>query len=104
MALASSYLRVSDRETKQQELQALSIIAVQDVSVAVLELTRWVKEGVEAEGISKISPLVMDCLYQAAANFAWLNMENRQEVHFQNLLDIKGALGILGTRWNAASK
>ncbi len=47
-----------------------SISAIKEVSLEITSYAVHLKRLIEQEGMSKINPFMIDCLYQAAANYA----------------------------------
>lgn len=88
----------------QVELQQTAITGLKELSVVVYNFAKRIKEVVHFEGLLQVSPFVIECLYQAAANHAWYVRETENEDFRRMLMDVKEVLQILGENWGAASK
>ncbi|KAI5460552.1 hypothetical protein BGZ63DRAFT_509973 [Mariannaea sp. PMI_226] len=86
------------------EMQRLGIAGVKETSYNVYRFSQNIKSVAELGGMLKMSPLVCDCLYQAAANYAWLAGETSSEDDISKLATIKNVLGMLGKRWKLAGE
>lgn len=54
--------------------------------------------------LDKVSPIVMDAIYSAAANFAWLVRESGSEDRLDKLNILRSCLKRFGTRWRNAAE
>lgn len=88
----------------QVELQQTAITGLKDLSVVVHQFAKRIKEVVHFEGLLRVSPFVIECLYQAAANHAWYVRETENQEFRRMMVDVKEVLQILGQKWGAASK
>lgn len=77
---------------------------VKEVAVAVYTLSSRVQAAAELGGMLKTSPLISDCLYQAAVTYR-LYMEETGATEYQPMLTgVRSCLDLLGKRWRAPSK
>ncbi|KAL2349988.1 hypothetical protein BJ546DRAFT_956590 [Cryomyces antarcticus] len=88
----------------QLVMQEAAISGLRGMSGEVVTLTRRTRSFTETSSVQKISPLVTDCLYQAAANYAWYVRESGDEECVQNLVEVKDLLKTLNRRWRVAGK
>ncbi|KAL1617897.1 hypothetical protein SLS56_010775 [Neofusicoccum ribis] len=86
------------------ELQSTAIARLHELSDDILRLSQTIQYVPELYGISSVSPFVIDALYQAGANFAWMVAETGGDKHTEKLATIKTVLGLLGKRWNSANE
>lgn len=86
------------------EMQKAAIGGLEDVSTEVFKLAKTIRQVIELEGLAKVSPLVVECLYQAAANYAWYIRETSKSKYHEMLIEVKGILHLIGYKWGAASK
>lgn len=86
------------------EMQKIAITGLEDVSAEVLRFAKTIRQAIELEGLTKVSPLVVECLYQAAANYAWYIRESQKNKYVGMLHEIKETLRLMGYKWGAASK
>ncbi|KAF7590277.1 hypothetical protein BBP40_003014 [Aspergillus hancockii] len=83
------------------ELQQICLSEINAVSRAVANFAKNIRSAMELGGSLKMSPLVMDCLYQAIANLMWQNRETGNIEYLQMATEIQDVLDVLGTRWQA---
>ncbi|KAG6999942.1 hypothetical protein FOFC_03679 [Fusarium oxysporum] len=84
------------------EMQTLAISGLKEISNAVFLFSNRLQAVTELGGMLKMTPLVCDCLYSAAANYLWYTLETGDQDYLSMANTIKSVLGILGTRWNSA--
>jgi hypothetical protein len=56
------------------------------------------------QDLDRVSPVIMDALYSAAANYAWVVRESGDENSQLALDSLRRCLGRLGTRWRNAAE
>jgi hypothetical protein len=54
--------------------------------------------------IEQTSPLILDCMYQTAANYAWLVRETGEREYIDSFQVLKGLFGVMAGRWRAAGE
>ncbi|KAI9785945.1 MAG: hypothetical protein M1839_008211 [Geoglossum umbratile] len=54
--------------------------------------------------IEQTSPLILDCMYQAAANYAWLVRETGEREFIDSFKVLKGLFAVAASRWRAAGE
>lgn len=86
------------------EMQRLAISGLKEMPNTVFLFSKRLQAVTELGGMLRMSPLVCDCLYQAAATYLWYTLETGGQDYLPMANTIKDVLGILGTRWNSASK
>lgn len=86
------------------DMQRTAISGLEEVSTEVFRLAKTIRQVIELDGLAKVSPLVVECLYQAAANYAWYIRENSQNNYLEMLVAVKDTLRLIGYKWGAASK
>lgn len=82
------------------EMQQKGIDGYQRTAAIVAEFAN----DVRAAPLDKVSPLVLNCLYEAGASFAWIFRENGSEAQMACLQDIRALLRILEPRWAVAGE
>lgn len=92
--LGSRYLR---------EIQDIANLGLKELSRAALEFSGRLRAASELGGMLRTTPLVCDCLYQAAATFLWQSRETGNQDFLPMVTGIKDFLKILGSRWNCPS-
>lgn len=96
---------ISDIGTpEQQDLQDVAITGLEETCARIVELAEWLKEGIAIDEAVPISPLVMNCLYQAGAAMTWSHQETGEEYYETKLRVITSLFEKLEGRWAAASK
>lgn len=88
----------------QMEMQKISITAAKEVSTSVYQFARSIRATAELGGLLKTTPLVINCLYQAAINHILYIRETCRHELLPIVTEIQGVLELLSTRWNSASK
>ncbi|KAL1963623.1 hypothetical protein VTN77DRAFT_7944 [Rasamsonia byssochlamydoides] len=63
------------RTVEEMQMQSISLNGLKETAQDVLEYSQYLQNRVGFD-LSKASPLLCDSLYQAAADFAWLQQEN----------------------------
>ena len=84
------------------ELQQLAIDGFKRVSAVTLDLTEEIQQAMATQGLDRISPFVMNALYQAAGTYAWYARENGSESYLGALQKIRDVMALLGPRWRVA--
>ena len=54
--------------------------------------------------MEKVSPLVLNCLYEAGCSFAWIYRENQSEGQLASLQTVRAVLATLEPRWAVAGE
>ncbi|KAK0917039.1 hypothetical protein LTR02_000369 [Friedmanniomyces endolithicus] len=93
----------------QLVMQKEAIAGLSDISAAALHLARQIRgfvetEGQGASGLGRLSPLVIDCFYQAAANYAWYLRESSDPQCGERLRELKEVLRLCEGRWRVAGE
>ncbi|TAQ83545.1 hypothetical protein B7494_g8129 [Chlorociboria aeruginascens] len=85
------------------QLQALD--GLKDISRSMVEFAHQINIATPlAEDIDRVNPLIMDALYSAATNYAWMVRESGDEDCQRSLDSIRHTLRRLGTRWRNAAE
>lgn len=86
-------------------MQAQSIDGIKTVSRSIVEFADRINEVTStAEDLDRLSPMIMDCLYSAASNYAWIVRESGDEGSQQALESLRNCLKRLGTKWRSAAE
>ena len=86
------------------EVQQMALSSIKEVSRAVLNFANGIRLAMDLGGALRMSPLVLDCLYQAAANFMWQSRETGNSDFLNMANEVQNTLEVLGTRWKAPRK
>lgn len=86
----------------RMELQQLAIDGFKRLSSITLDLAQEIVTAVTSQGLDKVSPFVLNALYQAAGTYAWYARENGSEDHMSALGRLREVLALLAPRWRAA--
>ncbi|KAH8793261.1 hypothetical protein BGZ57DRAFT_869998 [Hyaloscypha finlandica] len=91
------------KESSEMQIQAIE--GLKTVSGTIVNFVDHINANTPlSQELDRISPIIMDALYSAAANYAWMVRESGDEV-YQNALDaIRLCLRKLGTRWRNAAE
>ena len=87
------------------DMQIQAIEGLKAVSSTIVNFVDHINANTpHGQDLDRISPIIMDALYSAAANYAWMVRESGDE-DYQNALDaIRLCLRKLGTRWRNAAE
>ncbi|KAK4627040.1 Transcription factor BOA15 [Fulvia fulva] len=96
--------RLENGPEEQLVMQKEAIDGLSAVSAEVVHLARRVRGFIEKAGLGRVSPLVIDSLYQAAANYAWYVRESSRPECHERLQEIKEVLVLLDRRWKVAGQ
>jgi hypothetical protein len=89
---------------EQMEMQKTALSTLQDLFVRSRDFARLICESCTLGKASAISPLVCDCIYQAARHATLYVKETGSDMIREDLLEISAALKMLGSRWMVASR
>ncbi|KAI9836990.1 MAG: hypothetical protein M1819_000639 [Sarea resinae] len=108
MAIYDAYAchEANDVENTPEEIgmQGNAIGGLKTMTKEIMILARHLRETLAADGTAWVSPLVTDCLYQAAANYAWLVRETHNSENAEALNEIKATLAVIDRRWRVAGE
>ncbi|KAM0719810.1 hypothetical protein Q7P37_003945 [Cladosporium fusiforme] len=84
-------------------MQQESIDGLREVTELALQMARRVRRYIGSENrLGEISPLTLDALYQATANYAWYVRESSDANSGERLAELKEVLTVVNERWRAA--
>ncbi|KAG9252682.1 fungal-specific transcription factor domain-containing protein [Emericellopsis atlantica] len=83
------------------EMQKQAIAGLKEVLKHVVQLAQRVEAIAQLGGMLKMSPFISNCLYQAGAACLWWIRESGSQEGKSMLVVIRGALRLLGTRWES---
>lgn len=105
LILYDRYCCVSTTGTSDYaELQKTAVSGLIEVSTSVFDFASSIRNAMELGGSLQMSPLVIDCLYQAAANLLWHSRETGHADCSPMAIEIENVLRVLGIRWRSPSK
>ncbi|KAE8353400.1 fungal-specific transcription factor domain-containing protein [Aspergillus coremiiformis] len=87
--------------TGTTELQQTALSGINQISRAILPFAKNIRSAMELGGSLKMTPLVMDCLYQATANLLWQSRETEKPDVLQMANEIRDVFVVLQARWKA---
>lgn len=91
--------------TEAANMQLQAVDGLKTVSRSILDFAEQVNAVTSTpQELDRISPIIMDALYAAAANFAWLVRESGDESSQMALDSLRRTLSRLGTRWRNAAE
>lgn len=88
----------------QLQVHKRSIAGIADIIERSYFLAQRIRLCASELGLSKISPLVIDCLYSAASTYAWYVRESSDQASHQRLQEMKEILGYIDARWKSAGE
>lgn len=88
------------------DLQQAALEGMKEMSLEVHQLGTEIEQFVTSsmQGVSRLSPLVLNCLYFAASNFAWFVRENGNEEGMQCLNDLRRVLDTFRPTWEISGE
>ncbi|KAH8809186.1 hypothetical protein F5884DRAFT_794764 [Xylogone sp. PMI_703] len=89
---------------EQLEMQNIALVTIKEVCTSIHKFGKRIASTITSEGLSRISPLVCECLYRAALNYGWYIRETGSDELLQNLTDIKSVLEMIGRKWAIGRK
>ena len=92
------------KNTQLQEMQHRAFAGLKEAADAVSEYSERIRAAGELGGIMRTSPLVSDCLYQAAATCLWYNKESGTQTWRDKMIKITEVLKMIGVKWSCAGK
>lgn len=91
----------SEHTPEEIEMQTIAIAGLRSTAEEVLRFSQHLKTCMDYD-IAAASPLVIDCLYQAAATYTWLVYETADIDMIESLNSLTECLKMLATRWKVA--
>lgn len=88
----------------QLVLQKECIEGLAEISGTALNLARRIRSFIDRAGLARLSPLTIDCIYQAAANYAWYVRESSDATCGERLAELKELLSLCDRRWRVAGQ
>lgn len=88
---------------EETEMQAISIVGMKQAAVDVLQFSQLLHVEM-TDNPSAISPLIGDCIYCAAATYAWLVHETGSRESADAYHSLRRVLETLNTRWAVAGQ
>lgn len=86
-------------------MQAQAVDGLKTASSSIVEFSNHINNATPLpQDLDRISPIIMDALYSAAANYAWLVRESGDEDSQRALDSIRYSLRRLGSRWRNAAE
>ncbi|KIW40475.1 hypothetical protein, variant [Exophiala oligosperma] len=83
---------------EETEMQTVAIGGLRSVAADILQFSHLLQTSMK-ENPASISPLIGDCLYIAAATYAWLVYETGTRETAEAYRQLRKVLEIMGTRW-----
>ena len=88
---------------EETEMQTIAIAGLRTTAEQVLSFSQRLQTCV-GYNLGASSPLVIDCLYQAAATYAWLLYETANPDMLSSFNSLTECLKMLDVRWKVAGK
>ncbi|KAN0093658.1 hypothetical protein V8E51_016842 [Hyaloscypha variabilis] len=91
------------KESSSMQIQAIE--GLKTVSSTIVNFVNHINANTPlGQDLDRISPIIMDALYSAAANYAWMVRESGDDVYQSSLDNIRLCLRKLGARWRNAAE
>ncbi|KAH0538495.1 hypothetical protein GP486_008773, partial [Trichoglossum hirsutum] len=102
MTLYDPYTCESAGQTPEQlSYTAEAVQGLKNVSEEVARLAHDKLAAIEF-GLDHTSPLILDCMYQALANYAWLVRETGKPEFIEKARVLRRLFEVAGRRWRVA--
>ncbi|KAK4541915.1 hypothetical protein LTR36_007279 [Oleoguttula mirabilis] len=88
----------------QLVLQKECIDGLAEISATAMNLARRIRGFIDRAGLGRVSPFTIDCIYQAAANYAWYVRESSDPACGERLAELKEVLSLCDRRWRVAGQ
>lgn len=92
-----------EHTVEETEMQSIAIAGLQTVANDALQLSHLLRQSM-TQNPSSISPLVGDCLYMAAATYAWMVYESGSRQFAESYHSLRKTLEIMSGRWAVAAQ
>lgn len=90
---------------EKADMQNKAVDGLKTVASSVVDFAQRINAATQdPRDLDRLSPTIMDSIYAAAANFAWLVRETGDENHQMALDSLRHCLRRFGTRWKNASE
>lgn len=104
-AYGCSERSVPDAPESQLVMQKESVQGIVEVCESVLLLGRKIAQRIElGEGLGRLSPLTVECMYEAGASYAWYLRETSNPQYGEKLAEVKELLRLFEKRWRVAGQ
>lgn len=96
-------IRITDEAmTARIEMQAVALQGLRAVSQEVIIFGEQITALLIEDEMRSTSPLLCECVYQAAAYYAWHFRESKNEASLNALNRLRQTLGTIQVRWHVA--
>lgn len=86
-------------------MKSQAIDGIKTVSQSIVEFSQKLNNSTTTtQDFDRVSPIIMDALYAAAANYAWLVRESGEKSSQDALDSLRQCLRKLGSRWRIAAE
>lgn len=87
------------------DMQTQAIEGLRSASASIKEFATQISDvASQPQDLDRVSPIILDALYSAASNYAWMVRESGDET-CQNALDsLRNTMRRLGVRWRSAAE
>ena len=91
--------------TEKADMQTKAIDGIKTVAASIVDFAERINAAThDPRDLDRLSPMIMDSVYAAAANFAWLVRETGDESYQMALDSLRHCLRRFGTRWRNAGE
>lgn len=97
--------RCNSKNPEVAEMQVKAIEGLKTVAASVVDFAERISVAtLNQQDLHRISPIIMESMYSAAANYAWLVREGGDESHQRALDSLRHCLQRFGARWRNAAE
>jgi hypothetical protein len=90
---------------EEAEMQIKAMEGLKTVAGSIVEFADRISVATQnPQDLDRLSPIIMDSIYMAAANYAWLVRESGDEGYQMALDSLRHCLRKFGTRWRNAAE
>jgi hypothetical protein len=95
----------STASTEAVAMQVQALDGLKTVSRSIVDFAEQVNAATSSpQDLDRVSPIIMDALYSAASNYAWIVRESGDESSQMALESLRHCLRRLGGRWRSAAE
>jgi hypothetical protein len=86
-------------------MQVKAVDGLKSVAQSIVDFAEQINAATASpQDLDRISPVIMDALYSAASNYAWMVRESGDETSQMALESLRHCLRRLGVRWRSAAE
>ena len=92
------------KSPEMADMQVKALVGLKHVSQTIVDFAERINNLTQdPQDLDRLSPIIMDSLYMAAANYAWMVRESGDKIHQAMLDSLRHCFSKFGTRWRNAA-